>query len=99
MSETRERITAETKRILLGDWDPIGVHDLPENYCRAATDEYDSYITPIIGMLLAGKSQQEIADFLYDTEVRNMGGRGDRGSADAAAAKLVGLRAMMTLGK
>ncbi|HEY1260049.1 MAG TPA: hypothetical protein VGF34_12460 [Stellaceae bacterium] len=99
MSEMRKRITKEVRRILLSDWDPIGVQDLPENYRRAATDEYDSYIDPILGMLLAGRSQQEIADFLYDTEVRDMGGRRDRASAGAAAAKLVDLHVLMTSGK
>jgi hypothetical protein len=99
MSEVRKRITAEVRRILLGDWDPIGVQDLPEEYRRAATDEYDSYISAIVGMLSADRSQREIADFLYDTEIRDMGGRRDRSAADAAAAKLVDVRALMTSGK
>lgn len=99
MSESRKRIAVEVRRVLLADWDPIGVRDLPGKYRHAAADEYDSYIDPVIRMLLAGKSKEEVADFLYDTEVRNMGGRRDRSAANAAAAKLVGLRAMMTLGK
>ena len=99
MSEMRKRITNEVRRFLLSEWDPIGVQDLPEKYRQAAADEYDSYIDPILVMLLAGRSQQEIADFLYDTEVRDMGGRRDRGSADAAAAKLVDLHVLMTSGK
>ncbi|HZU90450.1 MAG TPA: hypothetical protein VE993_14450 [Stellaceae bacterium] len=99
MSEMKKRITAEVRRILLGDWDPIGIRDLPEKYRRAATDEYDSYIGAIIGMLSADRSQQEIANFLYDTEIRDMGGRRDRAAADAAAAKLVYLRALMASGK
>jgi hypothetical protein len=99
MSATRKRITLEVRRILLRDWDPIGIQDLPEKYRRAATDEYDSYIGPIVEMILAGQPQQEIAHFLYDSEVQDMGGRRDRGFADAAAAKLVDLRALMTSGK
>jgi hypothetical protein len=99
MSEMSKRITVEVRRILLGDWDPIGVQDFPEKYHRAAADEYDSYIGPIVGMLSAGRSRQEIADFLYDTEVRDMGGRRDRSAADAAAAKLVDVRALITSGK
>jgi hypothetical protein len=95
----RQKITAEVRRILLRDWDPIGVQDLPEKYRRAATDEYDSYINPRVYMLLADRSQREIADFLYDIEVRDMGGRRDRGSADAAAARLADLHAMVISAK
>ena len=34
------------RRILLNDWDPIGVADIAE-----AQDEYDSYVGKIYGML------------------------------------------------
>jgi hypothetical protein len=98
MSEARERISA-VRRILLGDWDPIGVQNLPDKYRQATTDEYDSYIGPVIGMLVAGKSKTEIADFLHDTEIRNIGIRRDRGAADATAEKLVDLRVLLTAGK
>lgn len=99
MSEMRKTITKKVRRILLSEWDPIGVQDFPEKHRQAATDEYDSYIDPILAMLLAGRSQQEIADFLYDIEVRDMGGRRDRGAAGAAAAKLVDRHVLMTSGK
>ena len=89
MSETRKRIIAGIREILLADWDPIGVREFPEKYRRAANDEYDSYIAPLIEMLSAGKSVQDVADFLYDVEVRRMGRRRDRTCADAAARKLV----------
>ena len=50
-------------------------------------------------MLSAGRPQREIADFLYHIEIRDMGGRRDRGCADAAAAQLVELHVLMTSGK
>lgn len=92
MSEISETIMARAKQVLLGDRDPIGVQNLPEKYRRAATDEYDASTGPIVGMLLADRSEQEIANFLYDTEVRSIGRRRSRGAADLAAAKLVDLR-------
>ena len=38
---------AAIREILLRDWDPIGVADVPE-----AQDEYDSYISQIYGLLI-----------------------------------------------
>jgi hypothetical protein len=96
MSDVSKAITAKVRQVLLGYWDPIGVQDLPEKYRQAATDEYDSYIGAVVGMLTAHRSQQEIADFLYDTEIRDMGGRRGRAPAETAAAALVDLRALAT---
>ena len=98
MSEPEERVRA-VRQILLGDWDPIGVQNFPDRYRQATADEYDSYIGPVIGMLRAGRSKNEIADFLYDTEIRSMGIRRDRGAADVTAEKLVDLRALLAAGK
>ena len=94
MSDLRTAITAKVRQVLLGDWDPIGVQGLPEEYRQAATDEYDAYMGPVVGMLMTDRSQKEIADYLYDTEIREMGGRRDRAAADAAAARLVALRVL-----
>jgi len=47
------------RTILLHDWDPIGVSDLPD-----AQDEYDSYVHPISEMLNQGKSVNEIYTYL-----------------------------------
>ena len=50
MSEYRERAKSlqdAIRQVLLHDWDPIGVADVPE-----AQDEYDSYISQIYGMLI-----------------------------------------------
>jgi hypothetical protein len=45
--------------ILLRDWDPIGVADVPE-----AQDEYDGYVEPVYGLLAQGSSANEIATYL-----------------------------------
>jgi hypothetical protein len=87
------------RRILLEDWDPIGVQDFRDKYRQATTDEYDTYIGPVVDMLLAGKSKNQIVDFLYDVEIRNMGIRHSRGSAEVTAEKLVQLRAMIIPGQ
>lgn len=96
MSDLSQASAAKVRQILLGDWDPIGVQHLPDKYRRAAVGEYDSYIGEVVAMLMADQSRQQIADFLYDTEIREMGRRRDRAAADAAAAKLVDLRSLVT---
>ncbi|MDR6872003.1 hypothetical protein J2Y55_003019 [Bosea sp. BE125] len=47
------------KSLLLNDWDPIGVADVPE-----AVDEYDSYAFHLHGMLTAGTTSQAVAEYL-----------------------------------
>jgi hypothetical protein len=49
----------KVRTILLRDWDPIGVNDLPE-----AQDEYDSYVQPISEMLKQGKDVNEVYAYL-----------------------------------
>ena len=55
LSDLRTAITAKVLQVLLGDWDPIGVQDLPEEYRQAATDEYDAYMGPVVGMLMTDR--------------------------------------------
>jgi len=47
------------REILLRDWDPIGVADVPE-----AQDEYDGYVGPVYALLARGASANEIATYL-----------------------------------
>jgi hypothetical protein len=44
------------RRLLMEEWDPIGVKDIPE-----AADEYDSYVGPVGRML---REASEIAGYL-----------------------------------
>ncbi|MBC2667506.1 hypothetical protein H7F51_18460 [Novosphingobium flavum] len=49
----------ELKRLLLNDWDPIGVAGMPE-----AVDEYDAYALHLHGRLVAGASVEAVAEYL-----------------------------------
>jgi hypothetical protein len=59
--QSRER-RAAIRRILMSEWDPIGVNDTPE-----AADEYDGYIGPVLEAFPAELSnaagQKSVADF------------------------------------
>jgi hypothetical protein len=55
-------------QILLRDWDPIGVRDVPQ-----AQNEYDSYVGGVYRLLASGASQQAVADYLADVEGGLMG--------------------------
>lgn len=52
---------AQIRKVLMSDWDPIGVAGIPE-----AADEYDSYIPKIHQLLVAGASISEIQDYLFE---------------------------------
>lgn len=68
---TRDRarqIQERIRQVLLQDWDPIGVQDVPE-----AQDEYDSYVGGVYRLLASGASTQEIADHLWHIEDEVMG--------------------------
>ena len=56
-----ERVQA----ILHGDWDPIG--------CGVPLDEYDSYVWPVLKLLMAHASQQENAGYLRHTANETIG--------------------------
>ena len=67
--EDRARQIQESiRRILLHDWDPIGVQEIAE-----AQDEYDPYVGGIYRLLVSGSSAQEIADHLWHIENETIG--------------------------
>jgi hypothetical protein len=74
-TQARE-IQAAIGRILLHDWDPIGVRDVPE-----AQDEYDSYVGGVYGLLVSGAPPQAIAEHLCAVERESMA-LGQRQPAD-----------------
>ena len=92
-----ERWTAEERafyfavhNLLLREWDPIGVADVPE-----ARDEYSAYDGQVFQLLRAGSSARQVATYLADVEVEQMGlephpDRLDR-LTETVAAKLVAL--------
>jgi hypothetical protein len=74
------------RQVLLRDWDPIGVGDIPE-----AQDEYDSYIGQIYGMLIRRQPRQKLVDFLWWAETVNMGLYGNRQRTERVADMLLQL--------
>ena len=61
--EVRE-IENRIRHVLMTEWDPIGVSDIPE-----AADEYDSYIGGIYGLIQRRASRDEIVAHLRNLEV------------------------------
>jgi hypothetical protein len=56
------------RRILLQEWDPIGVRGIP-----GADDEYDSYVGRVGRMLREQAGAEAIASFLAETRIETMG--------------------------
>jgi len=75
------------RRILLQDWDPIGVADVAE-----AQDEYDSYIGKIYGMLIRHEPRHKLVDHLWWIETDSMGLAGNHQHTEAIADRLLNLR-------
>ena len=59
----------QMRRVLLEEWDPIGVRDEP-----MAQDEYDSYLGDLYDLLTQNASDSHIAQHLNEIEMVNMGG-------------------------
>jgi hypothetical protein len=59
---------AAVRRILMAEWDPIGVDGIPE-----AADEYDSYVGVVGQMLRDGTTDEELARYLADIRENYMG--------------------------
>jgi hypothetical protein len=55
------RILDSIREILYRDWNPIGLHDLPN-------DEYDGYIAPVYRILVGSRSKQELNECLFRIE-------------------------------
>ena len=74
----------EIKRLLLWEWDPIGVAGI-----EAAADEYDMYAMPIYVGLHSGSNADDITDYLEQVAIERMGLNGDPAKARAVAEKMV----------
>jgi|GEM_PF-5348420 len=58
-------------RILRHEWNPIGFDDfLPE-------DEYDQYVDRVCAKLMHGEGRQQLSEYLWWAETKNMGLQGD----------------------
>jgi hypothetical protein len=74
---TRAReIQAAIGVILLRDWDPLGVRDVPK-----AQDEYDGYVAGVYRLLVSGAHPQAVAEHLCAVERERMA-LGQRQPAD-----------------
>jgi hypothetical protein len=74
----------EIRRILMQDWDPIGVQEIPEAY-----DEYDSYVPTIYSMLITQKPLAELFEYLVWLESEHMGLLVDRQRTQYVSEKLI----------
>jgi len=62
------QIQERIRDVLLHDWDPIGVQDMPE-----AQDEYDGYVGGVYSLLASGASVEQLAEHLWKIETDTMG--------------------------
>jgi hypothetical protein len=75
---------AEIERILLREWDPIGVQHAP-----GAVDEYDGYAFRIFLMLKSKASEADVARYLDWAQSENMGLSPTADRNHAIAAKIM----------
>jgi hypothetical protein len=80
---TQMTVRQRVRLILLNDWDPIDIRDVPQ-----AQDEYDSYIASIEKMVIARSPTAELSNYLLQIETKTMGLRGDPARARSVAVKL-----------
>ena len=79
-----KQIQNKIRTILLSDWDPIGVSDIPE-----AQDEYDEYIGKIYGVLSRTKSEEKLFELLCQIETEYMELECNKESLRTVARKLL----------
>ena len=63
-----KEIQDQIRSILLTDWDPIGVGEIPE-----AADEYDGYVGGIYRLLNAHASVDDVARHLHEIVISSIG--------------------------
>ena len=89
-SDHQAEYQKQIKKILMEDWDPIGVSDEPE-----AQTEYDNYIPHIYSQLIHDRPREEIFENLWKVETNSMGLPGDRRVTEKAVESLIKLRDQM----
>lgn len=85
-SQRAKEVQEEVRQILLHEWDPLGVSDVPE-----AQDEYDSYVGGIYRLLASGASEHQIVERLHNLETVSMGLNSNRERLKSVAEKLAKL--------
>lgn len=79
----KQSLIKEIQKILLKEWDPIGIQDIPQ-----AQDEYDSYIPDVYELILSNRTEKEVFDYLWGIETERMGLSGDKKHTQTIAHKL-----------
>lgn len=79
-------LAADVRRILLKEWDPIGIKDVLE-----AQDEYDSYVLGICGLLCTGETVDGVYRYLRWIEQKRIGLDGDEAHTAQIAKELANL--------
>jgi hypothetical protein len=86
VSQETKVLKIAVRRILLCEWDPIGVKAIME-----AQDEYDAYVDSICELLLSGSSREEVCDYLRWVETEVMGLEGEEQRISVVAGELTRL--------
>jgi hypothetical protein len=89
MSNIPDELMVEVRRILLKEWDPIGISEFP-----GAQDEYDMYVKGISEMVCSGQSTEQLYEHLHWIECERMGLDGDDVRTRNIAMKLAQLRGL-----
>jgi hypothetical protein len=84
-----DSLKACVRHTMLTAWDPIGLRDLPADIQAANSDEYDSYVQPIIDRARRHPDQDDLAAFLREIESRDMGIKPSRSRAGGAARAII----------
>ena len=79
----KQFLMEEIQKILLKEWDPIGIQDIPE-----AQDEYDSYVSDVYKLIQSKRTESEVFDYLWGIETEHMGLSGDKKHTQTIAHKL-----------
>ncbi|MFC1856903.1 hypothetical protein ACFL9U_02620 [Thermodesulfobacteriota bacterium] len=85
-TERARRYHEAIKNVLLKEWDPIGLSDVPE-----AQDEYDAYVSGVYKRLISRSKKEGMFEYLWEIETQHMGLFGNRSHTEAIIKKLMQL--------
>ena len=80
------KLVAPAREILMREWDPIGVAEIPE-----AADEYDSYIPDVFALLQKGATAKDLAAHLDAITLYTIGLSPNAQRSSAAASALLAM--------